>query len=48
VAHSITTYHTTWLKTPGRKGQPHQDTNMRTFRDPDGQWLNRWDVLKET
>jgi hypothetical protein len=31
--------------TLGRGGRIHQDSAMRTFRDPDGEFLNRWDHL---
>lgn len=37
--------HKKWLETKGRKGQQHNDTNMRKFFDPDGKYLNRWDLL---
>lgn len=37
--------HQRWLKTPGRNGQPHQDTPMRKFADPENTFLNRWDLL---
>ena len=37
--------HAKWLNTPGRKGQPHRDTPMRTFVDPDGKYIDRWDLL---
>ena len=37
--------HAAWLKTPGRGGRVHRDTPMRTFRDPEGEFLNRWDIL---
>jgi hypothetical protein len=37
--------HRRWLETPGRKGQPHKDTAMRVFRDPEGRYRDRWDLL---
>lgn len=37
--------HSSWLKTPGKKGQTHKDTQMRKFDDHDGDYLNRWDLL---
>lgn len=38
--------HILWLQTPGKKGQPHQDTNMRQFPDREGEFLERWDLIK--
>jgi hypothetical protein len=39
--------HRTFLSRPlSRKGRPPRDSAMRLFRDRDGKWLNRWDVLK--
>jgi hypothetical protein len=32
VADAITESHKTWLKTPGKKNQPHKDSVMRRFR----------------
>lgn len=37
--------HAKWLKTPGKKGQKHNDTQMRKFNDPKEKFLNRWDLL---
>jgi hypothetical protein len=37
--------HRTWMRTPGRRGQPHKDTPMREFKDPEGKFLARWDLL---
>ena len=37
--------HQTWLATPGRKGQAHRDTNLRHFKDPEGRFKDRWDLL---
>lgn len=37
--------HRLWLKTPGRKGQQHQDTKMRQFVDPKDEFLEKWDLL---
>ena len=28
-----------------RDGQPRKDTSMREFHDPDGTYLDRWDLL---
>ena len=37
--------HQNWLKTPGKRGQVHKDNPVRQFRDPDGEFLERWDLL---
>ena len=37
--------HKRWLNTPGRKGQPHKDTAMRTFEDPASKYLDDWESL---
>ncbi len=34
-----------WLKTPGLKGQQHQDTPMRKFGDNEYKYLNKWELL---
>lgn len=45
VAEYAAVNHQKWLDTPGRGGRPHKDTTMRKFRDPEGQYLDRWDIL---
>jgi len=37
--------HSKWLKTPGKKGQIHKDTDMRKFEDIKGEYLEKWDLL---
>ena len=37
--------HAHWLVTPGKKGQAHRDSDMRSFRDPQGMYKDRWDSL---
>jgi hypothetical protein len=37
--------HAAWLRTPGRRGQAHVDNPMREFKDPDGRYRDRWDIL---
>lgn len=37
--------HKEWLKTPGSKGQPHKDSAIRKFQDPEGKYFDRWDLL---
>lgn len=34
VARVITEIHSTWLKTPGKKGQQHNDNDLRVISDP--------------
>jgi hypothetical protein len=45
VAQFATENHKKWLETPGRQGQPHQDTSIRQFRDEKDEYLGRWDLL---
>jgi hypothetical protein len=45
VANSIRDGHALWLKTPGKKGQAHNDSNMRLFTDFKDKYLDRWDLL---
>src|SRR5437016_3059840 len=45
VATYITEADQRWLRTPGRRGQQHVDSVMRKFRDPDNDYLDRWDLL---
>ncbi len=37
--------HKKWLDTPGKKGQKHKDTPIRSFNDNEEFYLNRWDLL---
>ena len=45
VAETIKQSHQTWLNTPGKHGQPHNDNTIRNFSDIDDLYLNRWDYL---
>ena len=45
VAKRIKTGHTKWLTTPGKQGQAHKDSSIRTFFDMEGEFLERWDLL---
>lgn len=49
VAQTIKTEHEAWLKTPGRGGKPHQNTNIRVFHldhtNEDKRYYNRWDYF---
>lgn len=46
VASSITKEHADWLLGTSKKGNPHRANDMRLFRDADGDWVDKWDVLK--
>lgn len=37
--------HSTWLKTPGKNGQVHNDSTMRKFLDTKEEYQGRWDLL---
>ena len=45
VAEHCRTIHQTWLETPGRSGQKHNENTMRKFSDKDGLYLNKWQLL---
>jgi hypothetical protein len=45
VADHVRTSHAKWLKTPGKRGQAHRDTDMRRFSDRKHQFKDRWDLL---
>lgn len=45
VAKYVRDSHQTWLATLGGKGQAHRDTDMRRFKDPEGRFKDRWDLL---
>jgi hypothetical protein len=45
VAKYVHDTHAKWLATPGRKGQPHCDNPNRLFRDSNGDYKERWDLL---
>ena len=38
--------HKKWLNAPGKRGQAHNDTSMRGFRDETKKYLNKWNLLK--
>jgi len=49
VARKLKTGHQDWLKTPGKRGQKHNDNSMRAIETRDGwmdKYLERWDLLK--
>ena len=45
VADHCRTSHAEWLATPGRKGQIHNDSDMRNFADHHDKYLNAWHLL---
>jgi hypothetical protein len=45
VARYVKENHKRWLDTPGRKGQPRQDTPIRKFADPENKYLGKWELL---
>jgi hypothetical protein len=46
VATRVKDGHARWLLTPGKNGRIHKDTDMRMFLDQDGDFLERWDLLR--
>ena len=46
VANYVMEGHQKWLENPNKKGEPHKDTNIRMFKDREGKYLNRWDLLR--
>lgn len=56
VAKHVSHAHKLWLDTPGKKGQVHKDSDMRTIhlppRTPRGEWninryRDRWDLIEK-
>ncbi|MEN8494620.1 hypothetical protein ABFB50_06590 [Dehalococcoides sp. THU3] len=47
VANHVRTSHEEWLIKPGRKGQAHKDTPMRTFIDRECEYLEKWELLEQ-
>lgn len=45
VAAYVAKDHSDWLKGSGKKGQQRNDNSMRQFRDQDGAYRDRWDLL---
>ena len=45
VAKCVRADHKAWLKAPGRGMRTHVDSAIRKFRDPNDQYLGRWDLL---
>ncbi len=45
VADAISSGHSEWLKNTSKSGKPHKDSAIRNFKDKEGQYLERWDLL---
>ncbi len=45
VADQIREGHAKWLQTPGKKGQPHNDSTIRKFSDEHDNYLGKWEIL---
>jgi len=45
VAQYVRESHKRWLATPGRHGQAHRDSDVRTFSDLGNEYKDRWDLL---
>ena len=48
VAETIAKEYQIWLHTPGKKGQQHNDTDIRNFYDKEDRFLNKWEYLGNT
>jgi hypothetical protein len=46
VAKQVREGHQQWLATPGRGGRAHRDNPNRNFGDPNGDYKDRWDLLR--
>lgn len=38
--------HKRWLETPGKRVKTHTDNPIRNFKDTEGKYLNRWDLIE--
>jgi hypothetical protein len=45
VADHVKMGHRKWLRTRGKRGQKRKDSPMRTFKDREGKFLERWDSI---
>jgi hypothetical protein len=45
VAKVVAKEHRQWLRTFRKDGRKHADSAMRNFRDPNDEYLDRWDLL---
>lgn len=46
MAKNVKDQHEKWLATPGKNGQPHKPTDMRSIHLPPNKSLNDWDLNK--
>lgn len=46
LAENVKNNHQTWLNTPGRNGQAHNDNDMRSFRDNVDIYKEKWELLQ--
>ena len=46
IAKELKEGHQKWLDKPGKRGQQHNDNNIRKFFDLDDKYLNNWGCLK--
>jgi len=46
VSKHVGTAHQLWLKAPGKKGQEHRDSNVRTIHLPPAKSFSGWDVTE--
>ena len=44
MAKNVSEAHERWLSTPGKKGQAHQDSNVRTVHLPPHKSITGWDI----
>jgi hypothetical protein len=45
VAKVVRAGHQAWLNAPGKGGRAHADSSVRKFKDPNDQYLARWELL---
>lgn len=45
VAETISKSHQNWLNTPGKNGEQHKDSDLRTIEFEDDIYLNKWEYL---
>lgn len=45
IAEEIKKTHQVWINTPGKKGQKHNDNDIRKFKDDKNTYLDKWDHL---
>ena len=46
MAKNVSEIHQLWLKTPGKKGQPHKDNNVRAIPLPPRKSLTGWSIAR--